>query len=49
MCISLGGCNYCDVDTIISEDESRVGGRELGVRHFDCMSARFFMLEVGDV
>jgi len=29
----VGGVSYSDLDTVIGEDQSRVGGCELGVRH----------------
>lgn len=32
---SIVGVAYSDIDTIIGEDQSGVGGGELGVRHFE--------------
>lgn len=39
---------YCDVDTIIGQDESGVGSGEFGVRHVEmCMLLRNRNVEVG--
>jgi hypothetical protein len=38
---------YGDINAVIGEDEGRVGGRELGVGHCECMSNRCAACRVG--
>lgn len=35
--VKEGVNSYSDIDTVIGEDQSRVGGGEFGVRHFEVL------------